>query len=252
MISNAARQPGRSIIALMGASSDANCFPRSSSSTMIKMSDAGLPHSSPNTGAYTRLTVTRHGETEWNREGRYMNHLDSPLTELGISQAKALAARFANSKFDAVYSSDLGRAVATAKIITDCCSGEATQIPDLREHALGFFQGLTLREIDEKFPAMRAKVHEDPDFEVPGGGESGRAFHARVVRGFEGIVARHRGGEILVVGHGGVLETLIRHAMKIPLDAPRPARVANCSVNVFDVYEDHWVLCTWGDVSHLG
>jgi len=204
----------------------------------------------PDSVDYTQLVVVRHGETEWNREGRYMNHLDSPLSELGQRQATALAKRLSGMKFDAIYSSDLGRALATAKIITDLCGGEVGIEQDLREHALGLFQGLTHTEILERYPEERARTHSDPDYTIPGG-ESARKFHERVTRGFESIVKRHPGQSVLVVCHGGTLETLFRHALNIPLEAPRPVRALNCCVNVFHVYDTHWVLSTWGDTSHL-
>lgn len=199
---------------------------------------------------FTRLIVVRHGETVWNREGRYMNQLDSPLTDLGERQAIALAKRLRGIQFDAIYTSDLGRAVRTAKLITDETGGEAIPCPALREHAMGFFQGLTLAEVEEKYPVERELLSHDPDFTIEGG-ESIRTFHERVTREFESIVDRHRGQTVLAVCHGGTLETLIRYVMRVPLDAHRPARVPNCGLNVFHVFETHWMLNTWGDVSHL-
>jgi broad specificity phosphatase PhoE len=69
----------------------------------------------------THLTFVRHGETEWNLQGRVMGHLDSALTPTGIEQARRLAARLRGTEFDAIYTSDLGRAEATAPV---CASGE--------------------------------------------------------------------------------------------------------------------------------
>ncbi len=199
---------------------------------------------------FTRLVAVRHGETVWNREGRYMNQLDSPLTDLGERQAVALAKRLASTSFDAIYTSDLGRAIRTARIITDETGGEAIPCAALREHAMGCFQGLTLSEVEEKYPEERHRLSHDPDFTIEGG-ESIRTFHSRVTQGFEDILGRHRGQTILAICHGGVLETLIRYVMQVPLDAHRPARVPNCGLNVFHVFDTHWMLNTWGDVSHL-
>ena len=88
----------------------------------------------------TELTVVRHGETVWNNEGRQQGHLDSPLSPLGLRQAQAIANRLASERFNAIYSSDLGRAWATAERITACHDLEIHTDPRLRERHLGIFQ----------------------------------------------------------------------------------------------------------------
>ena len=65
----------------------------------------------------TRLVFIRHGQTLWNMDGRVMGQLDSPLSPLGERQARAVAERLAREPFDFLYSSDLGRAVQTARFI---------------------------------------------------------------------------------------------------------------------------------------
>jgi probable phosphoglycerate mutase len=204
----------------------------------------------PQPPEFTRLVIVRHGETEFNREGRYMNQLDSPLTELGICQVKALAERLSHYRFTAFYSSDLGRTVATSKIISARCGGSPVFRAGLREHAMGHFQGLKLEDARTQFAEDWSRFNAEEDYAI-GDGESRRTFQDRVAGTVSEILSAHHGETILVVCHGGVLEILFRYAMEQPLNCPRRVRIPNCALNEFHVLETHWMLMTWGDVSHL-
>ena len=105
----------------------------------------------------TRLTILRHGETEWNLQEREMGQLDSPLTPTGLAQARQLAHRLASLHFDAFYSSDLGRASETSSIIAEKLSLKVLFDPRLRERHSGIFQGLTPAEARERYPKERAE-----------------------------------------------------------------------------------------------
>ncbi len=93
----------------------------------------------------TQFIIVRHGETEWNIKGIRQGNLDSRLTEKGVTQAKALAQRLAREKFSALYSSDLGRAVHTAKEIAALTGHEIVTDARLRERHLGNFSGTQWR-----------------------------------------------------------------------------------------------------------
>src|SRR5438477_2725836 len=99
-----------------------------------------------------KLFAVRHGETEWNLERREIGQLDSHLSPRGILQAQRLAKRLSGINFDALYTSDLGRAVQTAEIIGLECHKSVTVDAGLRERHMGVFQGLTEEEMREKFP----------------------------------------------------------------------------------------------------
>lgn len=193
----------------------------------------------------------RHGETEWNRLGKQQGHLDSPLTELGIRQAEAIAARLANEKFDALYTSDLGRAYATAECIARRTGHKAIADVRLRERNLGIFQGLTMAEIEERHAEEYSLFRSgDPDYRIPGG-ESARERHERVIACAEELARRHAGGRVVIVAHGGILSSLFRHSLGIAIDAPRRFKLFNASINTFLVESGSWKLATWGDISHL-
>jgi len=199
----------------------------------------------------TQVIIVRHGQTEWNIANIRQGHLDSPLTEEGIGQAKALARRLMREKFSALYSSDLGRAVQTAQIIAHATGHEIVTDSRLRERHLGIFQGLVGDEIREKYPE-EYKLHRSlgPDYVIPGG-ESVRQQVARNIGYLNEIAAKHEGETILVITHGGVLSGLFRHTFSIPFEAPRRFEFTNAGLNVFIYEQGSWFLQTWGDLGHL-
>src|SRR5918999_6281569 len=129
----------------------------------------------------TQLIIVRHGQTQWNLKLVRQGHLDSPLTERGIAQAKALGERLARETFTALYSSDLGRALQTAQMIAAATGHKIVTDARLRERHLGIFQGLNGDEIRAKYPE-EYRLHRTvgPDYGIPDG-ESVRQQVARNV-----------------------------------------------------------------------
>jgi 2,3-bisphosphoglycerate-dependent phosphoglycerate mutase len=199
----------------------------------------------------TRFIIVRHGQTQWNHRGIRQGHLDSDLTARGIAQAKALGIRLAREHFTTLYSSDLGRAVHTARIIAASTGHEIVTDARLRERHLGIFQGLDGDQIRAKYPEEH-RLHRTvgPDYVIPEG-ESVRQQVARNVAYLTQIAPKHLGETIVVVTHGGVLSGLFRHTFSIPFDAPRRFEFTNAGLNVFNYEEGNWFLQTWGDTSHL-
>lgn len=199
----------------------------------------------------TQLILLRHGETEWNALGRLQGHRDSALSPEGLRQADALAARLASVAFSALYCSDLGRALETARRISTR-TGHAV-VPDarLRERGLGILEGLTRDEARQRHPEVFAEYSAGaPDYVVPGGeSTSQRLRHA--VECLRELGDRHRGERVVVVTHGGVLSLLFRHSLGIPPQAPRGFSVLNAGWNQFDYHDGALRLVTWGDVTHL-
>jgi broad specificity phosphatase PhoE len=140
----------------------------------------------------TTLLLVRHGETDWNAEGRLQGHSDRPLNDHGRQQAKALADRLAGESIDAIYASDLARAKETAEIV-----GERLGLPvvidaDLREKNWGNWEGLT----------------GDERLNVEYAGETTEEHRERTLRAVERIRERHPGQRIVVVTHGGSLRRI--------------------------------------------
>jgi len=199
----------------------------------------------------THFVVIRHGETRWNVEQRVQGHGDSPLTEAGQRQAEALARRLASERFDLLVSSDLGRALDTARALAQASGHDIRLDARFRERNFGAGEGLAYREIDVRFPdAFRPEREVDPDYAIPGG-ESRRAFHERVASAFESLALEHPGRRIVVVTHGGVLGALYRHIHGIPVAQPHRIAIGNASYNAVSRQGTAWTVHAWADVSHL-
>jgi broad specificity phosphatase PhoE len=198
-----------------------------------------------------KLIAVRHGETEWNAELREMGHLDSPLTPLGIQQAQALGRRLKNLGFDALYSSDLGRAVQTAEIIGRICDKPVQLNSSLRERHMGVFQGLTREEISEKYPEQMAAYERIGFLDLIPGGETAQERTDRSVRILTEIASRHPEQTVVVVTHGGFLTGFLGFVLGIPFSNGRRYRKENASFNAFEYLEPNWYLQTWNDISHL-
>src|SRR5476649_1879895 len=102
--------------------------------------------------ADTHLIAIRHGETEWNSQGRFQGHLDSVLNPEGLAQAEALGEYMVRESFDLLLSSDLGRALQTASAIAMRTGHDIVVEPRLRERRMGIFQGLTPAEVQARYP----------------------------------------------------------------------------------------------------
>ena len=201
----------------------------------------------PEVHSATLFTVVRHGETVWNTLGLQQGHLNSELTPLGIAQAKALAAMLAERRFDLLYSSDLGRALQTARILSAALGLEVHPDPRLRERQMGVMQGLTLAEFGERYPLEMAAFRSgDPDHVIPGG-ESLRACTEKCIACMEEIAREYPRAQVLIVTHSGVLYGLFKHAVGLPLTGGRTFSLFNAAVNEFSVSESGaWMLLRWG------
>ena len=165
----------------------------------------------------TTILAVRHGETDWNVERRVQGHTDRPLNETGQAQAERLRDELAGEQLDAAYASDLARAYETARIVVAGRGLDVVTDPDLRERDFGTWEGLTDQEILERFP--EARHHPWGDAETPA--EMAERVHGALER----IAARHPGGRVLVVTHGGPLRAILR-GCGAPADGP----IANCHV----------------------
>lgn len=199
----------------------------------------------------TRVLLVRHGETDWNTQTRLQGHSDIPLNARGRDQVRRLGEALAGQSLDAVYSSDLQRALDTARAVADATGAPLQAEPALRERGFGCFEGMTYAEIEARWPedARRWRTR-DPAF-GPAGGETLQEFSARCVQAAEHLVALHPGGSIALVAHGGVLDSLYRAATRLALDAPRSWRMGNASLNRLLYSSSGFTLVGWDDDAHL-
>ncbi|NMB67435.1 MAG: histidine phosphatase family protein [Chloroflexi bacterium] len=166
----------------------------------------------------SELWLVRHGETDWNRERRLMGQLDIPLNAEGILQAAELAASLQGQPFDVLVSSDLLRARQTAETLAAALNLPLHLDPRLREEHLGAWQGLTIDEIQARYPGQWEQRRADPpDFRPPGEGETIAEMAARACAAMDEIAAAHPRGRVLVVSHGILIAALLCRANNLPL-----------------------------------
>jgi broad specificity phosphatase PhoE len=150
-------------------------------------------------------------------EGRFFGHTDVALSATGRLQVEALAVQLASEKLDAIYASDLRRARDSAAPLAGARGLAPVVVPALREMAMGRWEGLTFREIRERDPeAVAAWFASLESFPFPGG-ESLQDLRARVMPALGEILARHAGGHVAVVAHGGTNRVIIAEALGLPL-----------------------------------
>ncbi|MCD9638215.1 hypothetical protein HAX54_022043 [Datura stramonium] len=202
--------------------------------------------------SFTEIIVIRHGETEWNADGRIQGHLDVELNDTGRQQAMAVAARLSKEpRISVIYSSDLKRAHETAQIIARSCGDlEVIKDPDLRERHLGDLQGISLREAAKSQPmAYKAFLSDRNDQIIPGGGESLDQLYQRCTSCLQRIAKKHTGKQVVVVSHGGAIRALHRRASP---HRRSKSKIWNTSVGILHLSDkDEWTVKLWADVSHL-
>lgn len=199
----------------------------------------------------TKFILVRHGESTWNRDGRIQGQSDSPLSARGISQARALAERLCREPFDALISSDLGRARHTAESIAERAGKQVIFDERLRERHYGIFQGMTLNEAQCAYPDVYARYIDEPVDHVIPGGESIAQCFARNLECLQETATKYAGGQVVVVAHGGVLDGLHRHATGLAYVGTRAFEIVNGSLNWFSYDDGKWRLELWGDAGHL-
>lgn len=150
----------------------------------------------------TTVALVRHGETDWNRERRIQGSTDIPMNDRGRAQSRATAERLAASRWDAVVTSPLSRSVETAAIIARRLSlGEPAHVHALAERRHGTLEGLTTDE-RRRVEALAVPIE---------GLESRVSVVSRAVPALLGLAARHPGGAVVAVTHGGVIQSVLLH-----------------------------------------
>ena len=158
----------------------------------------------------TTILLARHGETDWNREGRFQGHADPPLNRTGRAQAVDLSAALMAEQLAAVYSSPLRRALETAEVLATSHGLEPVPVDDLREVDVGSWSGLTRAEVEERFPAQFARW-----LDYGQGWEDGETYEEmgrRAVDALLQLAATHDGERVLAVTHGGPIRAAFAFA----------------------------------------
>lgn len=186
----------------------------------------------------TRIHLIRHGQVVGHDQKRYNGQTDVALTDLGVEQYHRLKERLAETPVSACYTSDLTRCVTGANIICGQFGIEPVRRRELRELNIGIWEGLTWTEIKARWPEeWQARLDDLVNYRVPQG-ENLLDVQARVMPVVREIIERHKGQEVLLVGHGGVNRIVLLNAIGAPL-----ARMFNIEqnygcYNIIDYYTD--------------
>ena len=183
-----------------------------------------------------RLILIRHGETAWNAEGRIQGMLDVPLNALGLQQAQRVGDELARIVDVAeMVSSDLVRTRETATPITDATGFEPRFDARLRERHFGIYQGITYEEWRIKDAEGIARFHAgEPDY-GPEGGETAQQFLDRCVSVVTDLVMVSRERTLLLITHGGVVSSMVRHSNGLNPQSVRTWSVPNASISEWRV-----------------
>lgn len=203
----------------------------------------------------TYVLLIRHGQSEGNAERRFGGHTATPLSFRGRKQANATAEALKNDSISVIYSSDLARAVETARPLAT-----ATRLPIItteafRERSVGVMEGLTFEAAAQQHPDEYAALLRR-DFEhVLSGGESYRQLLDRARNKLDEVIEQHQGGRIAVFSHTGTICIMALHLMGA-LDAPelKPVWIssANCGITRFELRADGFVrVLAVNDTRHL-
>jgi broad specificity phosphatase PhoE len=179
-----------------------------------------------------QLFVVRHGETEENASGVIQGHHDGTLSARGREQARRLAIRLKEVTFDAIYSSDLGRALRTAEAIAQHQRAPITATALLRERGAGVFQGRSFQEMDR---VQQASGLSHTEFR-PQGGESYRDVQARVLQFLESLKEHSDNQKLLIVSHGRWMRMLLSFALNLEIDQALTITQSNTGVNIFEYH----------------
>jgi probable phosphoglycerate mutase len=199
----------------------------------------------------TRIIAIRHGETAWNVDTRLQGQLDIGLNATGRQQARRVALALSREPISAIYASDLLRAWDTARAIADATGGDLQAVTALRERNFGVLQGQTHAEIEANWPTEARHWRERDPLWTPEGGESLMDLRERITRAASELAARHVGGQIVLVAHGGVMDALYRAATGQEVQAPRTWNLGNAAINRLLWTPDGLTLVGWSDTRHL-
>ena len=191
-----------------------------------------------------RIYVARHGQTDWNLEGRLQGGTDIPLNATGRQQAVQLGERLKNIRLDAVYSSALRRSRETAELVAS--SAPLTPLPRLNERRLGKFEGQKLARSTTGGGAAGAGPSDDPltrEYDrrliVPNdsldGGESLEQFADRVGQATKELLANHRSGAILIVGHGMTNQMVLKSLLDLTFEQANGIQMGNDELYLIEI-----------------
>lgn len=200
----------------------------------------------------TEIIIIRHGETEWNKTGRFQGHSDVPLSAEGRTQAAALGKNLVVDHVDAIYASDLTRAMETAAPLAQRFGLEVISDPLLRELNFGAWEGRNFNDVNAENPNAMKNFYTDPEQADIPESEPFPEFQRRVAGRVREIVAHERGKRVVIVSHGASIRILLADLLSMPIRSIWHLSQLNTAVNKIRFEDDGFAVVTlMNDTSHL-
>ena len=197
----------------------------------------------------TKVILIRHGETDWSYQKRYCGFTDIDLNEKGRQQARRLHKRLNKEKIHKVYSSDMKRTVQFAKIVFKDLPAE--ELLDLREMNFGIFEGLTYKDIMEKYPKVYREWLGNPlDIIVPRG-ESLKTLVRRVRKALKRILSQNSDKKVAVFTHGGPIRVILCDILELDLKEVWKIEQELASISIIEFVEERGKVHLLNDISYL-
>ncbi len=186
-----------------------------------------------------RVYLVRHGQINGYDSFPVFGHTDVHLTQTGILQMQQMAERLRLVDIDAIYASDLKRSADGARIISCRHDVPLFFLPGLREMFFGKWEGMTLSEIQDKYPDELDKRQANLlSFRAPGEGESVDQFSERIMKCLRQILSEQEGRDLAIVAHGGVNRVILCNALGLGLDRMYNIHQDYGCLNVIDYFQD--------------
>ncbi len=199
-----------------------------------------------------KIYITRHGETQWNKEGRMQGWQNSNLSENGIENAKKLGTRLKDINFDYIYCSPLGRTVDTAKYIRQDKDTEIILIDDLKEMGFGKWEGMEHDTIKELYPTEYFNFWNKPHLYNPIEGESFDELFERVKGVLNQVKDNTEVENILIVSHAVVIKAIYAIIKKQPLEELwNPPFLQGTSLTIIEAVDNEINIILEADTSHM-
>lgn len=199
-----------------------------------------------------KIYLTRHGQTEWNLEGKMQGSAESKLTQRGIDEAKKLSDSLQDIIFDSIYASPLDRAYETAKYIRRDRDIEIQQLQCLKEMSFGVWEGMLNSEFENNYREEYDKFWNKPHLFEPNNGESFQEIIHRVRACLHGIIENEKGENILIVTHTIIIKAIYSIIKNYTIEEFwNPPFINNTCLSIIEVEGKNIRFILEADTSHL-
>ncbi|MGL4653217.1 histidine phosphatase family protein [Cetobacterium sp.] len=201
-----------------------------------------------------RIYFVRHGETIWNTLKIFQGRSNSPLTELGIEQAKKLSVFLKDIEFNKIYSSPQERAMQTTKLILGDRTTDITPIDEFQEINMGKVEGIPREDFEKNYPIEYHNFwHNAIDYNPSAyEGESYEEILHRVKIGLDKLISENSSGNILVISHGVTLKAIFNIINQKGIDEfSKQAVPENTSTTIVEYNGDSFKIIKFSDTEHL-